>query len=436
MMKTLYVLLISVILIGCLPACNTTPTEPSIVQAAGIERKQITALDIPEPDLQTVADGNNAFAFDLYQAISNGDDNLVFSPYSISLALAMVYAGAKGETAQQMADTLHWTLPQERLHPALNVLNLALANRDGEEEEDFQLHIANAVWGQKGLDYLPDYLKVLAESYGTGIQIVDYMKNATDAEKIINNWISEQTAGQIPKIVENLDPHTRLVLANAIYFNAAWSYPFIEAYTENEPFYLLDGREEEVPMMQQKNYFRYAEGSDYQAIELDYIGEPPVAMVILLPREGQFPEIEGQLTSAWIHRVLDDFRWREVILTMPRFRFDSPTLNLNETLSGMGMPLAFSDRDADFSGIIELDPSDRLFISELLHKAFIDVNEQRTEAAAETIVVVEVSVSTGPQPTPIPPVVMTIERPFIFFIHDVETGTILLLGRVMNPANE
>jgi serpin B len=401
--------------------------------------QRATPSDIARGDLSELATGNNAFAFDLYQAIRGAEDDLLYSPFSISQALAMVYAGARGQTAQQMADTLRFSLPQERLHPAFNALDLELASRShasvrdesGEQTKEvaFELSIANAVWGQKGYPFLAEYLDVLVQDYGSRIQPVDFKEAADAAVNAINRWVSEETKGRIQGIVRDLPKDTKLVLANAIYFNAKWHLPFEEERTYEEPFHLLDGREERVPMMHQKNHFRYSEGDGYQAIELPYLNRG-VAMVILLPAASQFREIEERLTDEWMQDVLRGLHEYEVILTMPKFRIETPTLKLKETLSAMGMPIAFS-HSADFFGIIERKPNLYINIGDVVHKAFIDVNEQRTEAAAVTIVAVEISKSIEKEP---PPVVMKIDRPFIFFIRDIKTGVILFVGREMNPA--
>jgi len=396
--------------------------------------------------LRELAAGNNAFAFDLYQEIRDGEDNLFCSPYSISVALAMTYAGAQGATEKQMADTLHFTLPQERLHPAFNALDLELDSRshttakeaaDEETEEmAFELHVANSVWGQDGFTFRPEYLDLLALSYGAGVRLVDFRANAPAAVEAINQWVSEETEGRIRDILDQLGRDTRLVLANGIYFNAAWARPFDEADTKDEPFYLLDGDEEKVPLMHQRDDFLYTEGDGYQAIQLPYHYDE-VAMVILLPREGRFREIEERLAGDWVQDIVRGFRKHDVILTMPQFGFETPVLQLAETLAAMGMPDAFSD-GADFSAIAELPPLEVLFISKVLHKAFVDVDEEGTEAAAATVVVIEVMtvLEIVGEPTEPPPIIMRIDRPFIFFIHDIKTDTILFVGRVMNPASE
>ncbi len=434
------VMLIASCLAGCDPSEDAFEIAPVDVAASSQER--ISSPDVLIGDLRELAAGNNAFAFDLYQAIRDGEENLFYSPYSISVALAMVYAGARGQTERQMAETLHFDLPQEQLHPAFNTLDLALDSRghattrevSGEKVEEvaFQLNTANAVWGQEGYTFRPAYLDLLALNYGAGVRLVDFQANAPAAVGAINQWVSEETEGRIREVVDELSEDTRLVLANAIYFNAQWALPFAEASTKDEPFYLLGGDEEKVPMMHQYAEFRYAEGEGYQAIQLPYhYGE--VAMVILLPGEGRFREIEERLTGDWVQSVVGGLREHDVILTMPKFRVETPVLNLAGTLSAMGMPDAFSLPDADFSGITESQPP--LYIGKVLHKAFVDVDEEGTEAAAATVVEMLVGAALD-EPTEPPPIIMRIDRPFIFLIRDIETNTILFVGRVMNPAGE
>ncbi len=437
----LFACAISVMLIAsCLAGCDAS--EDAAVDMAASLQERVLSPDVPLGDLGELAAGNNAFAFDLYQAIRDGEENLFYSPYSISVALAMVYAGARGQTERQMAETLHFDLPQEQLHPAFNTLDLALDSRghattrevSGEsvEEVAFRLNTANAVWGQAGYSFRPEYLDLLALSYGAGVRLVDFQANAPAAVGAINQWVSEETEGRIREVVDELSEDTRLVLANAIYFNAQWALPFAEASTKDEPFYLLGGDEEKVPLMHQWDDFLYTEADGYQAIQLPYhYGE--VAMVILLPGEGRFREIEERLTGDWVQSVVAGLREHDVILTMPKFRVETPVLNLAGTLSAMGMPDAFSLPDADFSGITESQPP--LYIGRVLHKAFVDVDEEGTEAAAATVVEMLVGAALD-EPTEPPPIIMRIDRPFIFLIRDIETNTILFVGRVMNPAGE
>ncbi len=249
------------------------------------------APQVSENVLQALAAGNSVFAFDLYQALRREEGNLFFSPYSISVALAMTYAGARSDTEAQMADVLRFNLPQDRLHPAFNGLDQELAKRGegaaGVDGEGFRLNIANALWGQTGYPFLPEFLDLLARNYGAGMRLVDFASDAEAARVTINDWVSEQTEGRIKDLIppDVLDATTRLVLTNAIYFNAAWAKPFQETATADGPFYPLDGEQVTVPFMHQSDTFGYARGDGYQLVELPYSGHE-LSMVILLPDEG------------------------------------------------------------------------------------------------------------------------------------------------------
>jgi serpin B len=328
-----------------------------------------------------------------------------------------------------MADALQFILEQERLHPAFNWLDAELAQRgegaQGKDGEGFRLNIVNAIWGQKNYEFLTEFLDVLAENYGAGLRILDFIAEAEKSRVTINDWVSDQTEGRIEDLIPEgvINEWTRLVLTNAIYFNAAWAYPFDEDMTADGTFYLLDGGQVTVPMMKQTESFGYTDGGGYQAIELLYDGGE-LSMVILLPEAGQFEAFEEGLGAQQVTNIVSRLQLTEVALTMPRFEFDSE-FGLNDTLAGMGMPIAFSPDDADFSG---MTGNRELFISDVVHKAFVAVDEAGTEAAAATAVIMT---NTAVPP---PPVEVTIDCPFIFLIRDIETGSILFVGRVLNPS--
>jgi len=422
--KRLFLCLIVIALVSGLAAC-AQPVTGVVIQS---DKQRDTSPNVKEADLATVVDGNSAFAFDLYQALREQDDNLFFSPYSISLALAMTYAGARGETAQQMADTLHFILSQGRLHPAFNSLDIELSQRGegakGKDGEGFRLHIVNAIWGQEGYKFLSEFLDVLAENYGAGLRPLDFANAPEESRITINNWVSDQTESRIEDLIPQglIDALTRLVLTNAIYFNAAWQHPFNEDMTEDGPFYLLDGGEVTLPMMKRTESFSYAEGDGYQAIELPYDGRE-LSMVILLPRAGQFEAFEDSLDAQRVDAILKQLESRRVALTMPRFEFES-SFGLKEALAAMGMAVAFSG-DADFSG---MTGNRDLYIADVVHKAFVSVDEAGTEAAAATAVVMRLTALPGT------PVEVTVDRPFVFLIRDIETGAILFVGRMVAPS--
>lgn len=422
MKKALPFVLIAIMLFG-LVAC-TQPVSSEVLQS---DKQRVTSPDATQAGLATLVDGNSAFAFNLYQALRETDDNLFYSPYSISLALAMTYAGARGETEEQMANTLHFTLEDNRLHPAFNWLDIELASRGkgakGKDDEGFRLHIVNAIWGQKDYEFLSEFLDLLAENYGAGLRILDFMKAPEQSRITINEWVSDQTEERIKDLIPKgaIDELTRLVLTNAIYFNAAWQYPFEEDATFNGVFYLLNGDKITVPMMRQTESFGYAEGDGYQVVELPYDGRE-LSMLVLLPQTGQFELFEGSLNAQRVDDIVKNLNTREVVLTMPKFEFES-SFSLKKTLTAMGMPVAFS-AGADFSG---MTGNPDLFIGEVLHKAFVSIDEAGTEAAAATAVIMELTGMPGE------PVEVTIDRPFIFLIRDIESGTILFIGRVVNP---
>ena len=391
-----------------------------------------------------VAAGNNAFALDLYHALRREKDgNLLYSPYSLSLTLAMAYAGAGGETAEQMADTLSFTLPQQDLPPAFNQLNAGMRSRLCADDAP-ELNIANALWGKTGYQFRAEFQDTLAESYGAELRQLDFAAQPLVAAAAINDWAERETRGKISQIypadhfARLLDPeNVRLILTNAIYFKGQWQKGFEESQTEDADFHLPDGSRVSVPLMYQRNDFRYTEGADYQAVELPYKGgNGDLAMVIVLPAAGSFADFEDALDAARVQSVLDPPFTQEVILEMPSFRLESD-FELSDTLREMGMPNAFIPGVADFSGIADItqegEAGDGIFTSSVAHKAFIEVNEKGTEAAAVTSW--SGCSSEGPCAASIepPPVEMTIDRPFIFFLWDKGAGAILFIGRVLDP---
>jgi serpin B len=404
--------------------CTALPGD--LAPSGAVIRSEKQRLQPPEAaagDLAELVAGNTAFAFDLYEVLrQEGQDNLFYSPYSISLALAMTYAGARGETASQMAETLHYTLSQPQLHPAFNVLDQALTSSDNLEEDGFQLRIANAIWGQQGYEFLPTFLDALAENYGAGLRTVDFVEAAERVRQTINKWVSDQTEEKIQDLIPpgTLNELTRLVLTNAIYFNGKWVTPFDTKGTRDRDFHLLDGSTVSVLMMTQSGRIQYMAGEGYQAAALPY-RDSNMAMLFLLPAEDRFDEIEAQLSSGFLTSIAKAFEAQRVRITMPKFSFES-SFNLTEALVGMGMPDAF--QDADFSG---MTGNRDLFISNVLHKAYVAVDEEGTEAAAATAVIMELTAMRDE------PIDMKIDRPFLFLIRDNDTGTILFVGRVLNP---
>jgi len=384
----------------------------------------------PPADLKTLVQDNGVFALDLYAAVRTDVDraaqaagrekatNIFLSPYSISLCLAMAYAGAREETERQMAEALRFALPQDRLHPAFARLSLTLASRTG-----LELSIANSLWGQRGYPFVGSFLCLLAEVYGAPLRELDFLSGPEAARRTINRWVEEETRERIQDLIPRggIDSDTRLVLVNAVYFKAAWMFPFSEEASRDAPFYLLDGREVLVPTMVKQAPLGYAAGEGYRAVELPYAGGE-ASLVILLPDSGRFEEFERELDADRLAECLEGLQANDVLLFLPKFTFTSQ-FALGQILAGLGMPDAFSDQ-ADFSGMTGRRD---LAIDEVYHKAFVALDEAGTEAAAATAVVMVMGLPPEPR------VEVRVDRPFLFLIRDRETGTILFLGRVLNP---
>ena len=412
---------------------TATPTATPTIDEPEITKERATPSATNE-ELNNLVDGNNNFAFDLYSALVNEDENLFFSPYSISLALAMTYGGARGETERQMAETLSFNLPQDSLHSAFNDLDQRLASR-GASEDNFRLKNANAVWGQQDHAFLGEYLDLLGEHYGAGVRLTDFRDAPKASRATINQWTAEQTEQRIKDLIPEggIASDTRLVLTNAIYFNANWEDAFTEAFPSMQPFFMLDGSDIDVAMMFRDAKFGYAEGHGYQALELPYIGRE-LAMIIIVPDKGRFKEFEGLIDAEFVSQIIGSTLGRDVLLTMPKFEFRS-RFDLVQTLKKIGITHAFAPNSADFSGMDgkSCPPQDTvpcLLISKVLHEAFVLVDEDGTEAAAATDVFGGTVSESAMEPPP--PIRLTIDRPFIFLIRDRETGTILFLGRIEN----
>ncbi len=431
--STVSLFVITIILLTACSHVEVPDTSEVIVASDKVLMSDITRNEIPEvleKEQNNMIKDNGIFAFNLYQEIRNQKSNLLFSPYGISTALAMIYAGARGNTAKQMADTLEFNLPQTRLHSAFNWLDIELEKRGegakGKDGEQFRLIVANALWGQRHYEFKQNFLDILSQNYGAGLRILDFADEPDKSRDVINEWVSEQTENKIKKILSenSINRFTRLVLTNAVYLNAAWHYPFV-SYTDDFIFYLPDDSTVSVPAMSNANYFNYHKGSNYQAIELPYQGDE-ISMVVIMPDDGKFGEFENNVSYSKVGGIIENLEERQVFIKIPEFKFESQ-FSLKEILSDMGMPDAFSEYMADFSGITN---KESLIIDQVIHKAFIDVDPEGTEAAAvTTIMVIPVSNDIFKKE----PVKMTVDRPFIFLIRDIETGTILFLGRVLNP---
>jgi serpin B len=402
------------LLLSCPP-----PATPSTLDE--IDARALPYASTPEKD--AVVESINAFAIDLYGKLAEGnEENFFFSPFSISTALAMTYAGAQGTTETQMASTLHFSLPQTTLHPAFGALLAdmeAVGARDG-----YELSTANSLWGQIDLPFVPEFLATLASAYGAPLREVDFQTTPEPSRQTINAWVASATHDRIKDLLPqgSINDLTRLVLANAIYFKGSWARTFDAADTRSGDFHPRGGGTIQVPMMHQTAQFRYAWiAGTVQVLELPYTTGDLSMIFIMADTPDGMPDLETALSLPAFEQWCDALvPANELSVNIPSVTFAS-TFRLAQTLGALGMTEAFDPSLADFSGIAD---QAGLFIGDVFHKSFVLVNEEGTEAAAAT------GVTTGV--TSMPPSFYA-DHPFIFLIRHNRSGAILFLGRVMDP---
>lgn len=388
-----------------------------------------------------VVEPNNAFAAGLYSKLAGTEGNLFFSPNSIETALVMTAAGARGNTLDQMAAVLGFPrradLDWTGIHKAFGVFLKDLNAEKGADGKPrpFQLSVANALWGQKGYAFLPDYLKLVKDNYGAGLSELDFQADTEGSRKTINTWVEKETRDKIKDLIKQgvLGRDTRLVLTNAIYFKGKWTDPFEKVDTREEPFHLGGGKDTKAPLMNREGDYGYFEEEMFQGLKLPYAGNE-LSMVILLPRkatyvfEGQtinaLADLEKEVTAANLNAWMGKFRMQKVIVSVPKFKMTCE-FGLAGVLADMGMKDAFGGT-ADFSG---MTGKKDLFISAVVHKAFVDVNEEGTEAAAATGVIMTALAAIEPNP----PKVFRADHPFLFLIRHEASGAVLFMGRVVDP---
>lgn len=417
-----------------LTGCGSTPSRADkskggAVGTGEVAMSQVARTAADASALPAAVDVVHAFGTDLYRRLAARPGNVVCSPYSVAVALAMTRNGARGSTATEMDRVLHAPRLAE-LNSGFNALALHLDSRAGERRRadgsaaKLSLAAANSLWGQQEVRWEQTFLDALARSYGTGLRMVDYAADAEGARRAINTWTGQRTAGRIPQLVPAgvLDRQTRLVLVNAIYLKAPWEEPFTKAQTQRADFTLGDGSRVKVPMMRRLvKSARHASGPGWQAVDLRYAGSQ-LAMAVVLPDQGHLASVQRGLDGAALGRLLAGFGPGGVALSLPRWTFRTQA-GLGELLGALGMPTAFTEQ-ADFAG---MTTQEKLLISAVLHEAFIAVDEEGTEAAAAT------AVAAGITSAPASPLRVTVDRPFMFVIHDVETATPLFIGRVDDP---
>lgn len=374
-------------------------------------------------DNQKAAESINSFALDLYEKLSSGNENIFFSPYSITTALAMTYLGARGRTADEMAAALHFTLPPADLHKDLGSLvkELNARGRDG----IFQLVVANRLWGQTGYKFLQSYIKDAENYYGSGLTELDFIREAEKSRRIINTWIEKQTAGKIKNLIPSglIDSKTVLVLTNAIYFKSEWMNRFDESKTHKEPFFITESKSDTIDMMNKQMDCLYYKNGQVAVAELLY-SKGELSMLILLPeKKDGLKDLESILTTQRLKELTAGLKSTKVNVSIPKFKVTGSLLKLKPLLMAMGMNAPFSG--ADFSGI---DGTTQLFISDVLHKAFVDVNESGTEAAAATAVMIARGCMFE-RDTPS----FRADHPFIYMIRHRKSGAILFMGCLKTP---
>jgi len=395
--------------------------QPAVIRSS---RARLSAT--PSADALTgVVDGNAEFALDLYAELRQAPGNIVYSPFSMSLAMAMVWAGSGGQTEQEIASVFHFTGAPADVHEAFNALDARLES----SSSGVTLHLANSLWLRPDSGPKAPFLDTLAENYGAGVHVVD-LTNGDVAAPAINGWVSTETRGKIDQLVSrsDFDSRTRLALANALYFGGKWVDGFYPSGTFPADFIRSDGSTVRVPTMSGTFFTKYSEGSDYQATTFSYAGTPQTSFMVILPATDAFDSFEASFDGAKLDRIVAGLADRIVDVTLPRFSFRFDT-NLRDALTALGMGREFTDVGTDFTPMADLAPNR---ISKVAHASTLSVDEQGTEASAATVVVLskDASISAGP---PSPPAVFQVDRPFLFAVRDDATGLLLFCGRVADP---
>jgi serpin B len=405
-------------IIGSCGKASSMPPDKPVERDRRALKEQVAA----------VVEAGNRFAFDLYQRLRADEGNLFFSPASISMALAMTYAGAAENTAAEMAKTLHFDMPKAQLDAEMRVIRASWNTNN--KQQGFRLDVANRLWGRDGYKFLPEFLRVTRMDYGAELARLDFAKEAEKSRQQINQWIEAHTQDKIQNLIPSAQTvrDARLVLTNAVYFKGDWREPFDKNRTKDDDFHISENRQIKAPFMQKRHRFRYAAIDDMQILELPY-GNGSLAMVILLPEKVDgLGELAGTLTTDNFRKWTVSLQTQEVVIFLPKFK-TTAEFQLGNTLRSMGMASAFDPSTADFSG---MTGGKDLFISAVIHKAFVDVNEEGTEAAAATgVIMTHTAIRVKPKKPPI----FRADHPFVFLIRDNRNGAILFLGRIVDPSN-
>jgi serpin B len=422
------------IVIGLFIGCNSSSSGGNAIAGDleyGLVQSDLTrdlAPSVEPDDFQSLVDGNNTFACDIYAKLKSNPGNLFYSPFSISQALAMTYAGAKGNTEIQMADVLHFAKGQELTHKAFNKLDLSLSSETKSTEtspDGFKLNVANSIWAQKEETWQKEFLDTVKTCYGAGIHSVDFVTAFEEIRGRINKWVEAKTNDKIKDLLKpgTLGPDTRMVLVNAIYFLGKWTSKFEKEATYDQDFTKPDKTSKKIPMMHQSSQFEYMESDGFKALQMGYL-DCEIAMLVILPELDRYGEIESQLTSQKLKEITDQLKYHEVDLAIPKVKMDDQ-FSLADTLKEMGMTDAFNEL-ADFS---TMSGQKNLYISDVIHKAFVAIDEDGTEAAAATAVIMREMSAAPVEDTKS----FIADHPFVFLIRDKKSGSILFIGRIVDP---
>ena len=430
-MPTAILVLASLTILVLLLAGCIGPEQPGPPTGQRTPIPPVTTTSAPVSDSQqSGVDANNRFAIDLYTRLADqGDGNIFFSPFSISSALAITYEGARGNTADEIRSVFHFpdntTMMRNGFARTIAGINSGAST--------YTLRTANALWAEQTYPFLPEYISTADRYYSAQATNLNFISKPDESRITINRWVEEQTEDKIKDLLPagSINPLTRLVITNAIYFKGTWVKQFDEKKTTEEDFHTGTGSTVRVPMMQRTDEnatYGYAERGDLQVLQMPYESDSgkQLSMLVLLPKDTDLATVERSFNVTTIAELRQNLTSQRVMVYFPKFTMETK-YSLPRTLSAMGMPIAFTGA-ADFSG---MDGTRNLFIDDVIHQAFVDVNEEGTEAAAATAGVMTMSSMLVEEPVP----VFRADHPFIFLIQDNETGNILFLGRMANPVS-
>jgi len=405
--------ILSVVLAGC------DRSEPVKTVVAPLPRA------IEASDARQLVKANTAFAVALHKQLARAEGNIVVSPLSVSMALALVYSGARDETGEEMRRVMGFPLEPTRQHLAYAILRQQMS--EGSANPGFELNVANALWGRAGFDFAPEYEAIVKDHFGAEFHFIDFGDSAA-ASNAINSWVRTNTKGKIREITQpaSIDPGSRLIVTNAVFLRGQWLASFNPDLTDDVRFYRSESDSVKVPMMRQTSTYPYADSETWQAVELPYAGKS-ASMVFLLPRQRDgLAALERDLSAEGLEKILGELKDAKVDVQVPRFRMEGE-YRLKEPLSAMGMPAVFSPGAANLLGMTTVPPSLPLAIGSVAHRAVIEVDEKGTVAAAATAIIIK----RGPK-TPSHPMFRA-DHPFLFLVRDLRTGSILFMGRLIDP---